>query len=142
MKLISHRGNLNGPNPQFENNPSRINKVIELGYDVEIDLWVKDSNFYLGHDEPYYKIDKYWLFNRKEKLWVHLKNLEAAETEVVNFLNYFWHESDKFTITSKGIPWCFPGVYIKNGITVCLDRDVVPDLKVMGICSDYVENYR
>lgn len=142
MKLISHRGNLNGPNPYLENSPAQINKVIDLGYDVEIDLWFKDSNFYLGHDEPYYKIDKYWLSNRKENLWVHLKNLEAAETEVVKSLNYFWHESDKITLTSKGIPWCFPGIYIQNGITVCLDKNVIPESKVMGICTDFVENYK
>lgn len=142
MKLISHRGNLNGPNPYLENSPAQINKVIDLGYDVEIDLWFKDSNFYLGHDEPYYKIDKYWLSNKKENLWVHLKNLEAAETEVVKSLNYFWHESDKITLTSKGIPWCFPGIYIQNGITVCLDKNVIPESKVMGICTDFVENYK
>jgi hypothetical protein len=142
MKIISHRGNLSGPDPSLENNPVQINKVIDMGYDVEIDLWIKDNNFYLGHDEPYYKIDKYWLLNRKQNLWVHLKNLEAAEIDSIGYLNYFWHESDKFTLTSKGIPWCFPKVYIKNGITVCLEKNVVPDVKIMGICTDYVESYK
>jgi hypothetical protein len=141
MKIISHRANLSGPNPELENNPVQINKVIELGYDVEIDLWVKNGNFYLGHDEPYYKIDKYWLTNRKQFLWVHLKNIEAVETETVKSLNYFWHESDKFTLTSNGTPWCFPGIYINHGITVCLDRYPKIESKVLGICTDYVEDY-
>lgn len=142
MKLISHRGNLNGPNPYLENSPAQIDKIIDLGYDVEIDLWFKNSNFYLGHDEPYYKIDKYWLFNRKENLWVHLKNLEAAETEIVKSLNYFWHESDKFTLTSKGIPWCYPEIYIQGGITVVLTDQIINESKILGICTDFVEIYK
>jgi hypothetical protein len=142
MKLISHRGNLNGPDPSIENNPTHINKVLELGYDVEIDLWFKEGNYYLGHDEPYYKIDKHWILSRKDNLWVHLKNLESIETETVKTLNYFWHESDKFTLTSKGIPWCFPGIYIRDGITVCLEKNIEIDSKILGICTDFVEDYK
>jgi hypothetical protein len=142
MKLISHRGNLNGPNPSIENNPEHINKVLELGYDVEIDLWFKDGNYYLGHDEPYYRVDKYWILNRKNKLWVHLKNIESLETETLKCLNYFWHESDKVTLTSKGIPWCFPGIYVKGGITVCLEKNTELDSKILGICTDFVEDYK
>ena len=39
MKLIAHRGNINGPNPETENTVNQIDKCIEEGYDVEIDLW-------------------------------------------------------------------------------------------------------
>ena len=38
MRLIAHRGNLNGPNPLTENDPTRITYCIEEGYDVEIDV--------------------------------------------------------------------------------------------------------
>ena len=37
----------------------------KLGYDVEIDVWSIDKQFYLGHDEPQYKIDKKFLQNKK-----------------------------------------------------------------------------
>lgn len=141
MKIISHRGNLNGPDPYVENKPQQIEKVLKLGYDVEIDLWVKDKNFYLGHDNPCYKVDKLWLITRKENLWVHLKNLEAAETEIVKSLNYFWHENDKFTLTSKGIPWCYPGIYIDCGITVVLEDKIITE-NVYGVCTDYPEKYK
>ena len=30
MILISHRGNINGPNPEMENNPEYIQKAIRL----------------------------------------------------------------------------------------------------------------
>lgn len=142
MKIISHRANLNGPNQELENSPVQINKVIDLGYDVEIDLWFKDGNFYLGHDFPYYKIDKYWLLNRKQFLWIHIKNIDVMETDTIKNLNYFWHESDKFTLTSNGTPWCFPGIYIQNGITVCLERHVKIQSNILGICTDYVEDYK
>ena len=38
MRLIAHRGNLNGPNPLVENDPQRITYCIDEGYDVEIDV--------------------------------------------------------------------------------------------------------
>ena len=37
MKLISHRGNIDGPQPDRENSPNYINEAIEAGYNVEID---------------------------------------------------------------------------------------------------------
>ena len=57
MKLISHRGNINGKHEKFENFPSYIDTAIDQGYDVEIDLWKDSDGFYLGHDEPTYPVD-------------------------------------------------------------------------------------
>lgn len=54
--LISHRGNLNGPDSR-ENHPDYIDTAIESGYQVEIDLRF-DGNFYLGHDDPQYKVSE------------------------------------------------------------------------------------
>ena len=50
--LISHRGNIDGRNVEYENNPNYIEAAINLGYDVEIDVWFIDGKFMLGHDEP------------------------------------------------------------------------------------------
>ena len=38
MILIAHRGNVSGPNPEMENNPLYIDRALEKGYDVEIDI--------------------------------------------------------------------------------------------------------
>lgn len=136
MKIISHRGNVSGSDKSIENNPNQIDRVLNLGFDVEIDLHFHDNDYYLGHDEPQYLIDKYWLLNRKNNLWVHLKTLELADFAVVRELNYFWHENDKFTMTSKGIPWCYPGVYLKHGVSVVLtDEFITKD--IFGVCTDY-----
>jgi hypothetical protein len=40
MKLIAHRGLVNGPHKQFENQPHIVKTALEAGFDCEIDLWV------------------------------------------------------------------------------------------------------
>ena len=50
MIIISHRGNLYGPDKENENKPGQIQKVLNLGYYVEIDVWLFDWKLYLGHD--------------------------------------------------------------------------------------------
>ena len=50
MRLISHRGNINGRIRELENLPDYIDAAINLGYDVEVDLWLEGEKFYLGHD--------------------------------------------------------------------------------------------
>ena len=57
--LISHRGNLRGPNPDYENNPEHIVKNVLPNFDCEVDLRFDSHNntFYLGHDFNQYEID-------------------------------------------------------------------------------------
>lgn len=137
MKIISHRGNLSGPNPKYENSPNYIQKAIDAGFEVEIDVWFLNNNFYLGHDSPDYLIELTWLKEKADKLWCHAKNFETVyEMSKEKILNYFWHENDKMTLTSQGVPWCYPGNFILNGITVCLNK-TIKDINVMGICTDY-----
>jgi ABC-type transport system substrate-binding protein len=136
-KIISHRGNLNGPKLDCENNPTYIQQAIDEGFDVEIDIWFLYGNFYLGHDDPTYLVSKFWLNSRSSKLWCHVKNLNALQ-QLYNDtdLNYFWHETDKMTLTSKGYPWLYPNNYIEHGITVELGlKKEIP--LVYGICTDY-----
>jgi hypothetical protein len=144
MKLISHRGNINGPNTVRENSPYYIMEAIAMGYEVEIDIWVKDNLFYLGHNNLQYSISKEWLNDRIDKLWIHCKNIEAMEWfNISGKFNYFWHQEDTVTLTSKGYIWAYPGKQpIKNSIAV------MPELyndnlnSCIGICSDYIQNYK
>ena len=73
MIFISHRGNLDGQDKENENKPEQIMKVLDLGYYVEIDVWLINSDIYLGHDSPQYKIDKLFLLN--DRLICHAKNI-------------------------------------------------------------------
>lgn len=135
MKIISHRGNLFGKIPEKENHPNYIDAAISSGYDVEIDIWLRDEKFYLGHDIPQYEIELNWLLSRKNKLWIHAKNLEVITHLYNTNLNWFWHESDKLTLTSKGFLWCYPNIYLKDGVTVTLEHQEVPN-NIFAVCTD------
>lgn len=142
LRIISHRGNLNGPDKENENRPSQIMLAISKGFNVEIDLWAVDNDLYLGHDQPQYKIDKSFLEKIEFESWVHCKNLEAIkflQSEDLN-LNYFWHQNDDFTLTSWGYVWTYPGKEtFSNSVIVDLSAKPNTNLEAFGICTDYPE---
>jgi hypothetical protein len=144
MILISHRGNVDGKNVELENKPSYIDESIALGYDVEIDVWMIDGVLFLGHDEPQYNITQEWLNLRYKRIWVHCKNMEAMEWfNTIDGFNYFWHENDTVTLTSKNYIWAYVGKQpIKRSIAVMPEiyNDNLNDC--IGICSDYIKNYK
>lgn len=142
MIIIAHRGLLEGPNRQLENQPSQIDLAISQGFDVEIDLRYIDGGYWLGHDEHQYKIELNWLEDRKKSLWIHCKNIDAL-TEIFNSdLHYFWHEEDTITLTSKGFIWAYPGKQpIKNSIAVMPEIHKEKVSHCIGICTDYSHEY-
>jgi len=142
MILISHRGNINGKT-LLENSPNYIDDAIKKGYDVEIDIRYIRNKLYLGHDYGQYLISSDWLNDRKDKLWIHCKNHESMEYLNETDLNWFWHDIDDVTLTSKGFIWCHPKIKpIKNSISVLPDTYNFELLgECMGICSDYIEKY-
>ena len=60
MKIISHRGNLNGPESETENSPKKIEEALKLGYECEIDVWYQSGVFTLCHD---FKNNKHYNVN-------------------------------------------------------------------------------
>ena len=143
MILISHRGNIHGKIPSSENHPDYIDRAIKDGYDVEIDIRYIDNKLYLGHDTPDYLVTLEWLEQRQDKLWVHCKNHEVIEFMNQTDLNWFWHDEDDITITSDGFIWCHPKIQpIKNSIAVLPDGMNWDLSKCIGICSDYIQNYK
>ena len=142
MFLISHRGNLNGIQEKRENSPSYIKEALNKGYDVEVDVRFKDNKFFLGHDINQYEINKEFLENKK--IWCHAKNLSALEKMSSNSkIHCFWHETDQFTLTSKGYIWTFPDRPVcAKSIIVKLnqgsDFNPMSEPKCYGICSDYL----
>lgn len=143
MILISHRGNINGKNELYENEPSYINSALDEGYDVEIDVWLKNEKWFLGHDIPQYEINYNWLNDRKDSLWVHCKNIEAVVNLHSKDMHYFWHENDKITLTSKNYIWAFPSENkIKESIDVLPERYPNIISNCLGVCSDYIANFK
>lgn len=150
MILISHRGNLNGRMTEKENHPDYVDEAINLGYDVEIDIWVVDGYIFLGHDYPDYKIDMSWLESRLDKLWIHCKNIEslihfrniAEWSRFSDFFNYFWHDTDLVTLTSHNYIWAYPGNQpIKNSIAALPEIYNEDVSNCLGICSDKIQSY-
>jgi len=136
MKIISHRGNLNGPNSITENSILAINTALYKGFDVEIDVWFKNGKWYLGHDKPNYQIDESFLENKK--LWCHAKNLDALNLMLKNKkIHCFWHQNDDFTLTSKNYIWTYPDKDTRdNSIIVLIKKEKIPK-KTFGICTDF-----
>ena len=143
--MISHRGNLHGPNLNKENEPSYIQSALNMKFDVEVDVWkLPNGEFWLGHDEPQYQISTDFL--RNTAIWCHAKNSEALNffREHSNHYHYFWHQNDDYTITSRGYIWVHSQKHLLPK-SVC----VLPELGVMGeirscsgVCSDFIEKYK
>lgn len=151
MKLIAHRGNIDGPNPLEENRPEYIEEAISQGYNVEIDIRYDtfDKKLYLGHDEPQYDVDWDWLNKYKNFLWIHCKNIESLFQFSLcsSEFNYFWHQNDDFTLTSRNYIWTYPGkLYTPLSVIVMpewnekIEKIVkLNSYNCYAICSDYVE---
>ena len=143
MKLIAHKGNVNGPDPSRENTPEQIEWCIENGYDVEIDVRYspEKDKFYLGHDDLQHEINWWWLAGKQKNLWIHCKDLFTLHefTARTSGYNYFWHQRDDYTLTSKGQIWASPAQdYNKDTVRVIEDPEEVKEYDCYAICSDYV----
>jgi hypothetical protein len=143
MKLISHRGNINGVYTDLENTEEYIQKAIALGYDVEIDVWYKDFDLYLGHDGPEIKVMLDWLRGRSTKLWIHCKNFEALSFLSDFNLTLFFHEKEDYTIISNGKIWAhnLSNVDSKCVIPLLTKKDITnwTPTPIYGVCSDYIQ---
>lgn len=145
MNIISHRGNLYGPNSERENSPSYIDEAIAYNFEVEIDLRLTSDGFRLGHDNPAFAIDEKWIIDRKNYLWIHCKNIQA-QIKILELgiqINCFSHAGDPYVLMGNGFIWqhdinlpsnyrCIIPLIDKNDI---LNYSIQP---IGGICTDYV----
>jgi len=145
MKIIAHRGNLSGPDPDNENKPDTIDYCSSKGYDVEVDFCISNDKLYFGHDEPTYEINLTFLQKRRKNLWVHCKNFLAMDMLTDTGLNYFYHDEDLYTLTSHGHIWTYPislTKFSKYQVVLDFKKDVdfsfYQSHKVHGVCVDYV----
>lgn len=146
MKLISHRGNVSGPNKDLENKTDYINNAIDQGFDVEIDLRINNGCLFLGHDYPQYEIDFNWLKERKDKLWIHCKDFKSLSLLSSTDFTFFFHLKEDYTIISNGLIWvdnlnnynnkCVIPLITKDQIQTPLKNSV------FGICSDYISLFK
>ena len=108
MKLIAHKGNVEGPDPSKENTPEQID---------------------------------WWLAGRQANLWIHCKDLTTLHefTAKTSGYNYFWHQGDDYTLTSKGQIWASAGKpYNEDTVMVVEDPAEVKEYNCYAMCSDHV----
>lgn len=143
MFLISHRGNINGKNPDRENSPDYILEAISYGYDVEIDVWFDGNVFVLGHDSPQYKVSS--VFLKQKGLWIHCKNINALNKLIIKSeCNCFFHNIDDVVLTSKKYLWTYPGKQLYSN-SICVLPELFTDCIVFdaaGVCSDFIVRYK
>ena len=146
MILISHRGNITGRIPDSENRPVYIQDTITLGYDVEIDVRMKESQLYLGHDYAQYRVELEWLLERKDKLWIHTKDFESLDLLIDKGLRIFFHEQERQTIINNtNLIWSHDLESVSNkSIIPLLDLQSINKYgylaqDVYGVCSDHLQ---
>tara|TARA_R100001163_G_C4972520_1_gene131882 strand:+ start:213 stop:641 length:429 start_codon:yes stop_codon:yes gene_type:complete len=140
MKLIAHRGNITGPEPERENTIDYIEEAIQLGYDVEIDVNLHNGSFYLGHDKPEQEVLPNWLLRFKDFLWCHAKDIPAFEMLLDLNMHTFMHDKDVAALTSKKYIWTNPGEKLGQNSIAVMPKTSVPQ-NIAGICTDNMETY-
>ena len=147
MILIAHRGNINGPS-EMENHPEHIQKALDAGFDIEVDVWVVDGKVFFGHDEPQYGAD---ITSFNQRYWVHCKNIEALHLfggMEMNRANCFWQENDDYSLTNKKYIWTNIGKTLARRSFMVMPEVTDPllentlDVDCAGICSYYVQKIR
>lgn len=153
MLIISHRGNINGPGKEIENDQDHINTLLKITpFHIEIDLWCSMQtntiyDYYVGHDKPNEKL-KITIENSARVLY-HCKNKKCLEKLKENWhgdtMHYFWHETDSYTLTSKNKIIVYPGREIlKDSIVMLPERGnySIEELKkASAVCTDYPFKY-
>lgn len=155
FKIVAHRGLLNGPSKDLENNPEIILEIIKNHPRllIEIDLNIMEDGIYLGHDYPNYKIDIDFIIKNKDRFILHVKRFDS-ESDFVNkslskiykISHCFSHEDDNFTITNRGWIWSHPKMgFVPNSIFVLPEKFVSLNSRefrnkinlLKGICTDF-----
>lgn len=150
IQFVSHRGNLSGPLPSRENEPSYIDEALALSQcsSVEIDVRMVGDEFFLGHDYPQYRVTAAWLNERSNKLLMHLKDVRSLKFILrhrFHHWHYFCHAGDAFTHTSHGMLWLHNISLEPDHSTIVplMTRDLVlanPYRTMAAICSDFQVN--
>lgn len=142
---VAHRGLVNGPNRTIENNIDTILHRSENGLYSEIDVWLINGNWFIGHDSPSAEFPVDILFKYGTYLWIHAKNKDAFEALVLfrkegRDLCIFWHTTEDYCFTTNMDVIVYPGKkLVKNCVFMMPENACGIDTNnnVDYICSDY-----
>lgn len=147
--VISHRGNLSGPNPNYENSPRYLEDAINVGFDVECDVHNlgDDNSWYLGHDRLDFKIDFGFFEKHRSKLWCHCKDMYSLYYLSEAGINCFAHNTDSFVLSYTGFIITYPDASLGlSDRSIAMLPEKVKNWKglesVFGLCTDYPVLYK
>ncbi len=144
MRIIAHRANLNGPDTKGENSLEAIDKCFDLGFEVELDIWLVEKKLILSHHFP--QSDEAFACDdllANPQVWWHAKNVEAFLHLQGQVNHLFWHQNDDFALTTSGYLWTYPGQKLTEK-----SIQVLPEVSlqktpsfVFGVCTDYPRHF-
>ena len=154
MKLISYRGNINGPNPELENTIPYINDAIAEGYVVAVDVWLADGKLYLSVGRPhvvsstsrsrgyrvgppYYEVSESYLEN--SMILARARTPDTLVRLAKNGRVHCFHTNKQSAVTSQGFLWTTRDATGPNVLRVSLEGD--PVSPCYAVCSSYIRNY-
>ena len=139
MRRIAHRGNISGKVLESENKVFYILDALKQNYDVEVDVRSKSGELFLGHDSCQEKFPFQMFLRHIDNIWIHCKDLESLAyfQNQNNRWNYFFHNNDLATLTSRGIMWLHEdaGAY-PGGVLVDLSERPLRLENLFGVCCD------
>ena len=141
MRVIAHRGNLNGISPR-ENDPQVIRQVLDHGLSVEVDLWEIEGRHFFGHDSPAYLVNLAE-FDVQE-VYFHLKTPHVPR---LLHADAFAIDNDRYSLTLRGWLWTNYGQPVSAQSIMCapelvghrepLDGFVSRCRDAAAICTDF-----
>lgn len=149
-RKILHRG-LSASDYFDENSPYTLLTRYTSGLECELDLWIDNDEWFLGHDCPTYPIvGKEAYLKYTENMLIHAKdgNTFSTITRYCNERGYpneiFYHTTEDYILTSKGNIIVFPGKEILPA-SICMmpenagrEYSVEEQMNMSGICSDNI----
>ena len=144
MKIIAHRGLLNGPESSLENSIESISRCLDLGFDVEVDIRLINNKLYLGHDDPIELLNLGDIDS--SKVWFHAKDIQVAHFLLSRKIEHvFYHEDDPVVLTSSGYIWSnLNSELTESSICVLPEQSgqKFEDLNCFGVCTDFPILYK
>lgn len=145
MKIYSNRGNLDGPDPEWENHPSKITEAFKEKLYVMIDVSGKDGNLYGG---SVHKISFDFIQQHKYQLLFRATNFEAIKLLRQRDVHYFVLNDDDYALSSWN--WTVMNSHDENEydfLTLMLDpeknkfydREYLLDIG--GVITNYPRNW-
>lgn len=140
MKFIANAGNIEGRFPIYENRLDYVDSALLGGYDVKVDVWWHNDEFYLGTDYPRYTVPP--MFLELPNVWCQAKNIRALEKLLEISTHSLWFtelfDYQNVVLSSQNVIWSADQLKDTSNYVLYVDQmeGVVPE--IYGICCNNV----